>query len=34
MPTSEALFAGKNNVIEGIFKKLKTLRPETLAEAG
>ena len=30
----EALFAGKSNVIEGIFEKLKTLRPELLAEAG
>ena len=30
----EALFAGKSNVIEGIFEKLKTLRPEVLAEAG
>ena len=30
----EALFAGKSNVIEGIFEKLKTLRPERLAEAG
>ena len=30
----EALFAGKSNVIEGIFEKLKTLHPETLAEAG
>ena len=29
----EALFAGKSNVIEGIFEKLKTLHPETLAEA-
>ena len=30
----EALFAGKDNVIEEIFEKLKTLRPERLAEAG
>ena len=30
----EALFAGKNNVIEGIFEKLKALRPEPLADAG
>ncbi len=30
----EALFAGKDNVIEGIFEKLKTLQPERLAEAG
>ena len=30
----EALFAGKSNVIDGIFEKLKTLRPEILAEAG
>ena len=30
----EALFAGKSNVIEGIFEKLKTLQPETLAETG
>ena len=30
----EALFAGKSNVIEGIFEKLKTLRPDRLAEAG
>ena len=30
----EALFTGKSNVIEGIFEKLKTLRPEILAEAG
>ena len=30
----EALFADKSNVIEGIFEKLKTLRPERLAEAG
>ena len=30
----EALFTGKSNVIEGIFEKLKTLRPEFLAEAG
>ena len=27
----EALFAGKGNVIEGIFEKLKTLQPERLA---
>ena len=25
---------GKRNVIEGIFEKLKTLQPDTLAEAG
>ncbi|MDE0000685.1 MAG: DEAD/DEAH box helicase family protein [Rhodospirillaceae bacterium] len=30
----EALFAGRSNVIDGIFEKLKTLRPEALAEAG
>ena len=30
----DELFAGKNNVIDGIFEKLKTLRPERLAEAG
>ena len=30
----EALFAGKDNVIEGIFKRLKTLQPEGLAETG
>ena len=30
----EALFTGNTNVIEGIFEKLKTLRPETLAETG
>ncbi len=30
----DELFAGKSNVIEGIFEKLKTLRPERLAEAG
>ena len=30
----EALFAGKSNVIEGIFEKLKTLRPERLAKVG
>ena len=30
----ETLFAGKGNVIEGIFEKLKTLHHETLAEAG
>ena len=30
----EALFAGKSNVIEGIFEKLKTLQPEPLADAG
>ena len=30
----EALFAGKNNVIEGIFEKLKALQPEPLADAG
>ena len=30
----EALFAGKSSVIEGIFEKLKSLRPEPLADAG
>ncbi len=30
----EALFAGKSNVIEGIFAKLKALDPEPLADAG
>ena len=30
----EALFAGKSNVIEGIFEKLKALDPEPLAGAG
>ena len=30
----DALFAEKRNVIDGIFEKLKTLRPERLAEAG
>ena len=30
----EALFAGKTNVIEGIFEKLKALHPEPLADAG
>ena len=30
----EALFAGKSNVIEGIFEKLKALDPEPLADAG
>ena len=30
----DELFAGKSNVIDGIFEKLKTLRPERLAEAG
>ena len=30
----EALFTGQSNVIEGIFEKLKTLHPETLAETG
>ena len=30
----EALFAGKSNVIEGIFEKLKTLLPERLADVG
>ena len=30
----EALFAGKSNVIEGIFEKLKALDPESLADAG
>ena len=30
----EALFAGKSNVIEGIFEKLKTLQPERLADVG
>ena len=29
----EALFAGKSNVIEGIFEKLKALQPEPLADA-
>ena len=29
----EALFAGKSNVIEGIFEKLKALHPEALADA-
>ena len=29
----EALFAGKSNVIEGIFEKLKALNPEPLADA-
>ena len=29
----EALFAGKDNVIEGIFEKLKALDPEPLADA-
>ena len=30
----EALFAGKSNVIEGIFEKLRALQPEPLADAG
>ena len=30
----EALFAGKSNVIEGIFEKLKALHPEPLADVG
>ena len=30
----EALFAGKSNVIEGIFEKLEALDPETLTAAG
>ena len=30
----EALFAGRSNVIEGIFEKLKALDPEPLAGAG
>ena len=30
----EALFAGNNKVIEGIFKKLEALRPEHLADTG
>ena len=30
----DELFAGKANVIEGIFEKLKTLQPERLAETG
>ena len=30
----EALFAGQSNVIEGIFEKLETLRPELLADVG
>ena len=30
----EALFAGKTNVIEGIFEKLEAIRPEPLADAG
>ena len=30
----EALFAGKSNVIEGIFERLKALQPEPLADAG
>ena len=30
----EALFAGKGNVIEGIFEKLKALQPEPLVDAG
>ena len=30
----EALFAGKSNVIEGIFEKLKSLQPDVLADAG
>ena len=30
----EALFAGKSNVIDGIFEKLKALDPKTLADTG
>ena len=30
----EALFAGKSNVIDGIFEKLKALRSGPLADAG
>ena len=30
----EALFAGKSNVIEGIFEKLEAMNPEPLADAG
>ena len=30
----EELFAGKSNVIDGIFEKLKTLQPEHLADVG
>ena len=30
----EALFAGKSNVIDGIFEKLEALHPEPVAEAG
>ena len=30
----ESLFAGKSNVIDGIFEKLKALDPEPLADAG
>lgn len=30
----EALFAGKSNVIEGIFEKLEALQPEPVADAG
>ncbi len=30
----EALFAGSDNVIEGIFAKLATLRSELLADVG
>ena len=30
----EALFAGKSNVIDAIFEKLKALQPELLADAG
>ena len=30
----DELLAGKSNVIDGIFEKLKTLRPDRLAEAG
>ena len=30
----EALLAGKSNIIEGIFEKLKALQPEPLADAG
>ena len=30
----EALFAGKSNVIEGIFEKLEALQPNVMADAG
>ena len=30
----EELFAGKSNVIDGIFEKLKTLQPERRADVG